>query len=328
MRSELELRELRLAEDGPFDVLQIVAEQRQLDGRVFDLLQHLVDEERLVERRRDLGDEGRITCGRERLRPVREEAVHRVAELVRQGADVGVLAVVVQQHVRVDVVRGAVRVRARALAVVRVQIDPAFGEGALRAGRVFLAERRERIQHACFGFVGGVGQVDRGHERSIEVVVMQLRHLQHPLTEFEVAMKGREVVVDAVDEARVHGRRDIRAVECGLQSAVVFPRLRVEHVALYLRAQRRAEGGFVLTERREERRHDLLTILPVRHAAVHAERRAVEPHALAITQRDCGVGKVGVGQDAVDRRRPIGQYRGARQQAFSSASVPVCARRR
>ena len=48
--------------------------------------------------------------------------------------------------------------------------------------------------------------------------------------------------------------------------------------------------------------------------AVDAERRAVEPHALAVAQRDRRIRKVGVRQDSVDRRRTVGQDRGARQQ--------------
>ena len=144
VHAQLELGELGLAEHRDLDAFQIVAQQRQLRRIVLDVLEHVVDQQRLVERRRDLGDEDRVRRGGERLRLVRVVALHRVPELVGQRADVVVLAVVVQQHERVDVVGAAVRVGAGALAFVGQQIDPALLEGAGDDAGVVGAERRER----------------------------------------------------------------------------------------------------------------------------------------------------------------------------------------
>ncbi len=47
---QLELGELRLTEHGGLDAFEVVAEQRQPRRRVLDPLQHVVDEQRLVER--------------------------------------------------------------------------------------------------------------------------------------------------------------------------------------------------------------------------------------------------------------------------------------
>ena len=93
--------------------------------------EHVVDEQRFVERGRHFGDEDRVVGERIRLRLVREVALHRVPELVRERADVVVLPVVVDQHVRVDVVGTALRVGARTLAVVGQQIDPSLRERPL-----------------------------------------------------------------------------------------------------------------------------------------------------------------------------------------------------
>jgi hypothetical protein len=133
---QLELRELRLAEDGALDVLEVVAEQREPRVVVLDRLQHVLDQQRLVERGGDLGDKRRVVGQVERLRLVRQVALHRVPELVRHRADVGVLAVVVDQHVGMDVVGAAVRVGAGALPFVRQQVDPSLAERALDRSRV------------------------------------------------------------------------------------------------------------------------------------------------------------------------------------------------
>jgi len=109
---QFELGELRLAEHRRLGVLQVIAQQRQPRRFVFDLLEHVVHQQGLVEGRRDLGHERLVTGSRVRLGLVRVIAVHGVPQLVRQCADVVVLAQIVQQHERVDVIGPAVRIRA------------------------------------------------------------------------------------------------------------------------------------------------------------------------------------------------------------------------
>ena len=85
---QLEVGELRLTEDRALDVLEIVAEQREPRVRILHRVEHVTDEQILVERRGDLGDENRIVRQRIRLRLVREVALHRVAHLVGDRAHV------------------------------------------------------------------------------------------------------------------------------------------------------------------------------------------------------------------------------------------------
>ena len=110
VHTKLVFRELRLTEHGGLDVLEVAPEQRQPRRSVRDVLEHVIDEQRLVERRGDLGDERRVISRLVRLRLVRVVAVHRVTELVRQRADVVVLTEIVQQDVWMHLVRAAVRV--------------------------------------------------------------------------------------------------------------------------------------------------------------------------------------------------------------------------
>ena len=110
-----------------------------------------------------------------------------------------------------DVVGAAVRIGARALAVAREQVDPALGEGASRARRVFGPERRQRLEDVRLRLVGGVGQVDRRDQRRVEIVVVQLWNGEHPLAQPQVAVERRQVPVHPVDQARVDRRRDVRS---------------------------------------------------------------------------------------------------------------------
>ena len=202
VQAQLELGKLRLPEDRSLDVLEVAAEDRQPRVVVLHLLEHVVDEQRLVERGGDLGDEDRVIGGGVGLRLCREIALHRVAQLVGQRAHVVVLAVVVDQHVRVDA-EDAVRVGARTLAVVREQVDPALGECLLDGGRVLVAERLHRVEHELLRVFRRVREVHRRHERRVEIVVVQLVHAHHALAQLQIAMERGQVAVHALDEARL-----------------------------------------------------------------------------------------------------------------------------
>ncbi len=158
MHPHFELRELGLAEHRPLGVLEIRPQQRQPGVVVLDCLQHVAAQQRLVERGCHLRNEDRVISGRVRLRLVRKVALHRVPELVGQRAHVLVLAVVVEQHVGMNVVGAAVGVGAGPLAGRREQIDPPFGERALDGCLVIPAKRRHGVEHVLLGLLRRVGQ--------------------------------------------------------------------------------------------------------------------------------------------------------------------------
>ena len=163
-----------------------------------------------------------------------------------------------------DVVGAAIRVGAGPLPGRRIEVDPSLGEGALCGGRILVAERLQRRHDVLFRFVGGVGEVDRGHERGVEVVVVELGQPHHALAQRKIAVEGRQVPVHPVDEPHVHRRRDVGGIERALERALVVARLGVELVRLHLAIQSGAERAAEAAERAEERRHDLLAIAAVR----------------------------------------------------------------
>jgi hypothetical protein len=89
---------------------------------------------------------------------------------------------------------------------------------------------------------------------------------------------------------------------------------------LDLAVQQRSERPLVLTERAEERRHHLLAVFAVGHAAIEAEGGRVELHRFVVAKRDRRVREVGVRKDVVGRRAGAGgKRRGGEQFLFRIA---------
>ncbi len=136
-------------------------------------------------------------------------------------------------------------------------------------------------------------------------------------------MKRRQVPIDPLDESRVHRRWHVRAVKRRFERAVVLPGAREEDVGLDLAVERRAKRCAELAQRAEELRHDLLTILAVRHGAIKAEARAVELDGLAVAQCRGRVREVGVRKDPVGARRGARDDPRAREQPLFGVSQGV-----
>jgi hypothetical protein len=123
---------------------------------------------------------------------------------------------------------------------------------------------------------------------------LQLVDRHHSLAQPEISMKGQQVPVDAIDEARVDRHGDVRTIERQFHRGPVFPRVGEEqdllHFAVHGGTHRPAETA----ERGEERGHDLLAIGAVWQGAQIVEGRLVELHRPPIAERDRRIGKVGV----------------------------------
>ena len=199
-----------------------------------------------------------------------------------------------------DVVGAAVGVGAGALALVRQQIDPPLLERALNRRLVLGAERRDRLEDQLLRLLRRVFELHRADERRVEVVVVELVEAQDLLAQLQVAVKGRQVAVHAVDQARVDRHRDVRAVERHLERGRVLPRLGEEQHLLRFAVHRRAERAAEAAERREKRRHHLLAVGAIGQRAQIAERRLIELDGAAVAQRHRRVREIGVREDAVD----------------------------
>ena len=127
MRLQLEVGEHHLRVERAGDAVDRVLQQHARCSRAGRPLEHEIEEQRLAQRGRHLGDEDRVARVHERLRLMRQQRVHRVPHLVRQREHRVERLVVVEQHVRVRAVHRR-RVRAAALAGVLEDVDPAAVE--------------------------------------------------------------------------------------------------------------------------------------------------------------------------------------------------------
>ena len=299
-----ELGEEDLAEKGLAKAVQVAAEEEELGGVVFGLvLEHVVQEEVLVQRAGHLGHEDGVVRGDVGLVPAGKEGVHGVARLVGQRGDIVVAAHEVQELVGVHIVGRAVAVRARFLALGGHEVHPAGLVALLEVVHIGLAEGSAGFEREVHGLLGREGQVHILHDGGVEVLVAELLDAHHPLPELEVAVQGVKVGVHIADELLINGRGDVVPVEGGLKAGAVVPGVLVEHVRLDLGVERCAQGPLELVVPAPKCLEHEVPVRAVAGGPVFRIRGRVQ-------ERDdfargelhiLGVGQVGVGEDGVDR---------------------------
>ena len=96
------------------------------------------------------------------------------------------------------------------------------------------------------------GALDHGH---IEVVEVDLIETHDLLAKLDIAVKGRRVGANGIDEVAIHGRVEVVLVEIRLEGGVVAPGTGVGHVELCLAAEGGRQGVLERPQRREHRGH-------------------------------------------------------------------------
>ena len=244
VRLELVVGEQHLAVERAGDLVDGVLQQHDPLARIGRPGQHVVEQQRLAERRRHLGDEDRVARIHERLRLVRQHRVHRVAHLVGQREDAVERVVPVEQHVRMHAVHRR-RVGAAVLARVLVDVDPALGEGPPDARLVVGAEHRRRLDDPVGDVVVGVApiELDERDGAVVEVIAVEAEHaLAQPL----VAPQRLDAGAAGGDEVLDDRRRDGVAVEGGVEHrrrSRAPGRGTSRAAARRCRARRRCSGG-------------------------------------------------------------------------------------
>ena len=227
----LEFREHRLPVDRAFEVLEVLVQERHARLRLVGVLEQIVDEQVLVDRGGHLGDEDGVVGVLRRLVMVRVPGVHRVAHLVDDRGHFVEGPGEVAEDVRVRMV-GARREGAGALALVRVDVDPAVLEGAAHHIAIFFAERLDRLQDDLLRLFIGVFDVEVGDQRRVDIVVVELVEAEHRFAEIHVAVHGGEVVPDRFDEAVVDRGRHVLVGHAHGAGGLVMPGGRFRDMAL------------------------------------------------------------------------------------------------
>src|SRR5882672_12249344 len=116
-----------------------------------------------------------------------------------------------QQNVRMNVVRAARHVSARGLAHARKSIHPARSEAAAQLIAILFTQRSQSGE--CDALGGGdleAGSVFLRHQRRIIVVIRKIApDPQHLLPQAQVAMQGRQRNIGLLDQGPIYLRRHV-----------------------------------------------------------------------------------------------------------------------
>ena len=154
---------------------------------------------------------------------------------------------VVQQDVGMHHRPGGIR--AAALALVLVHVDPAVVEAVFQNGAVIVAQRRQRVVNGLLGLLVGNVLVHIFQQGGVHIVEMQLVHAQQLLAQTDIAVHFVHVLVDCLDEVLVHGGRDVGRVQRRFKGRVVLPRLGEEFQLLVLGIEKGGSGGLERSQR-------------------------------------------------------------------------------
>lgn len=253
MRLQFPIGKHHLREERASDAIDGVLEEDDTLEWIGRVREPVVEQERLAQRRRHLGDEDGVVGVHEWLALVRQHRVHGVSHLVREREGGIECVVVVHEHVRVDAVHRR-RVGTRALAVVLVDVHPAAFEAGGKALLVLPAERRDGchdpLHHLLIRVV--LGEV---HQRDRPVVQVIRVEPERAAPQLLVPLVGRDVGARRGDQVLDDGNGDVVAVESGLERRCVAARTRLVPVALQdavvqrrIRVERHLEGAVVRLE--------------------------------------------------------------------------------
>ena len=273
----------------------------------------MTEHQRLVDRRRYLGDKDRISCFGIGLRAVGVIGVHRVPQLVRDREDLARRLLVVEQDVRMRAVR-APRIGATALALVLADVDPPLGERLVEQLAVLFPERREPLldEFACVVvFQLELRVLD---DRHMQVVHVQFVQAQPVAAQFEIARQKRDVLLHALDQPVVDGARHVLTRRRAVEAARIFARTRIERIFFDVAAIQRGDRVDVVFERAVHALERLFAVFPDGRMHLYAVNAVSEPDLFA---RAVDVGSeldVGVVEHAERVLRGVGERARHREQ--------------
>ena len=224
-----------------------------------------------------------------------------MAQLVGKRAHVVVLAVVVQQHVRMHVVASAVAIGPAPFFGRRIDVGPTLAVRSLDQFDVIGSQRLHGPGDQLDGFLVGVLHLDVLDDRCVDVGVFQLVDAEHAFLQPQIAMERIEVPMDVLDQRVVDLDRDVVLVQRTVQRRIVTPHSGVEHVLIDLRGHLGAERLLELFEGSEEGRKDGFAIGPIVGRSISGKGRLIERDLRAVGEFDFRERQLGVAEDRVDR---------------------------
>ena len=310
MRQQLELREHGLAEVAGAQPFQHLAEHKDFLLRRLRDLQHVVGQQHLVGGGRNLGQEQRVAGRLIGLRTLRQHRVHAVSPLVRKGHQALEGVGVVEKDIgRLAVDAGGIGTVP--LARLRPDVHGAGRQRQLELVLVLVAQRLHRGQRDGRTLIQRIAAL-RGHQVGVDVVVVQVRQLEHLLPQLEVAVQRGQRGVGLGHQRAQHLLRHLDAEQRRRCRRGVLAQPRIDHALVHTLRQQRAQRVLELAVSLPEAVEDLLAHSAVRVLAPLGVPGVGDLHRLAVHHQR-GPVDVGVDQQlacvgkAAQHRRQGGQ---------------------
>ena len=173
------------------------------------MLQGMLQQQVFVRRGRNLRAENRIFRINVALRLTAEIAVHSMAHFVRDGRNAVVARLIIEQHKGMHAVH-APGICAGALALVFVNVNPAFGHAFMQCRQIFLAQRCQCLLNLGAGFREAAGKaVACIGNRHIHIIVMEFIYTKYILLQLDILMQRCKIIMHGINQSVVKTGRNI-----------------------------------------------------------------------------------------------------------------------
>ena len=237
-----------------------------------------------------------------------------VAHLMGQGKLAVQGAVVIEQHIGVDM--GAGRIRAGPLAGVFIDVDPPVVKALPQNLAVFLAHGRQGFIDRLPGLFIGDLPADTLHQRRIDIIHVQFVHTQQLLAQTDVAVHLVHIAVDRIDQVVIHGHRHPSPIERSLQGRAIVTGVCIELQLLHLARQHGSHSVAELTEGSIQVLEGRLPQRPVTALHILAVGALSQRIGLPFPVHSIFKGQISVAEHGKCRIGRLGHLAGTGQQLF------------
>ena len=215
------------------------------------------------------------------------------------------------------------RVRARALALIFVYIDPVVCKAFFQHSTVFVAERSKCLQRGLLGLFVIDFDILIGNDRGVQIVEVQLVYTQQLFAQTHIAMHGGQTVADGRNQIVINLDRHFGAVQGGVQGRVVAACIGEELQLLHLCAEYGGRGVAVLAIHAVQRMEGIFTQHAVGRLEQGDKSAVGDRMGLSLTVHSIRKGHVGIVEHGKDIVRALSELTGSGQQRFALARQRV-----
>ena len=172
----------------------------------------MIHQQRLVAGRGNLRDKDPVSGVFKRLGNIRVIGVQRMSHLMGQCEDVLQILMMIQQYIRMRSVC-APGISSRPLPFILVYVNPAVLKALPQMRKIFLSKRRKPLKHHLLRLFICDHACGIRHHRHIDIIHMKLVKPHQSLSQGNIAVHQIKMIMNRLYQVRIHGHRDIAAVQ-------------------------------------------------------------------------------------------------------------------